>query len=158
MNTDFPNAKNATHSLSAPYSYSLFTGANYNQNLAAEIAYTSLGTADLGGFVNLKGSAYSLSAIGKFPINDSFDLIGKLGIAKTDVYFETAGSVGGTETLFAPTLGAGVQFNSDGAESKSLSLHLLGRAQGIAVISHVYRDEKLLRHETKQLNDWIRQI
>ena len=45
-----------------------------------------------------------------------------------------------------------------GAESESLALHLLGRAQGVAVISHVYRDAKLLRHETKTLRDWISQL
>jgi len=45
-----------------------------------------------------------------------------------------------------------------GAESESLALHLLGRAQGVAVISHVYRDAKLLRNETKILRDWISQL
>lgn len=45
-----------------------------------------------------------------------------------------------------------------GAEAESLALHLLGRAQGIAVISHVYRDVKLLRYETKILRDWISQL
>lgn len=45
-----------------------------------------------------------------------------------------------------------------GSESESLALHLLGRAQGIAVISHVYRDKKLLQHETIQLCDWIRKL
>lgn len=45
-----------------------------------------------------------------------------------------------------------------GAESESLALHLLGRAQGVAVISHVYHDAKLLRYETKILRDWISQL
>ena len=44
------------------------------------------------------------------------------------------------------------------SEAESLALHLLGRAQGIAVISHVYRDAKLLRHETRLLRDWINQL
>jgi AcrR family transcriptional regulator len=42
-----------------------------------------------------------------------------------------------------------------GDESAHLALHLLGRAQGIAVISHVYRDAKLLRRETSHLTEWI---
>ncbi len=45
-----------------------------------------------------------------------------------------------------------------GSESESMALHLLGRAQGIAVISHVYRDKKLLQRETNQLTDWIRHL
>ena len=44
------------------------------------------------------------------------------------------------------------------SEAESLALHLLGRAQGIAVISHVYRDTKLLRHETRLLRNWIKQL
>ena len=42
-----------------------------------------------------------------------------------------------------------------GAEAESLALHLLGRAQGVAVISQVYRDVKLLRHEAAILREWI---
>lgn len=40
-------------------------------------------------------------------------------------------------------------------EADTLALHLLGRAQGIAVITHVYRDPKLLRRETDALAAWI---
>ena len=43
-------------------------------------------------------------------------------------------------------------------DADALALHLLGRAQGIAVISHVYRDKKLLGREADQLKDWIEQI
>ena len=45
-----------------------------------------------------------------------------------------------------------------GTEAQSLALHLLGRAQGIAVISHVYQDTKLLQRETSQLKAWISQL
>lgn len=41
-------------------------------------------------------------------------------------------------------------------EADALALHLLGRAQGVAVISHVYRDAKLLQQETAVLQEWIR--
>lgn len=41
-------------------------------------------------------------------------------------------------------------------DADALALHLLGRAQGVAVISHVYRDTKLLQQETAALRDWIR--
>lgn len=45
-----------------------------------------------------------------------------------------------------------------GDEAEPLALHLLGRAQGIAVISHVYQDPKLLLRETGQLEAWIGQL
>lgn len=44
------------------------------------------------------------------------------------------------------------------AEAGNLALHLLGRAQGIAVISQVYQDKQLLKHETGQLTAWIQQL
>ncbi|MDD5366648.1 MAG: TetR/AcrR family transcriptional regulator [Gallionellaceae bacterium] len=43
-------------------------------------------------------------------------------------------------------------------KAKSLALHLLGRAQGITVIAHVYQDPKLLRRETTNLQTWIRNL
>lgn len=42
-----------------------------------------------------------------------------------------------------------------GKEANPLALHLLGRAQGIAVISHVYQDKPFLAREIEQLENWI---
>lgn len=41
------------------------------------------------------------------------------------------------------------------ADAKALALHLLGRAQGVAVIAHVYGDQKLLKRETDALREWV---
>lgn len=51
------------------------------------------------------------------------------------------------------------QFRALGAgnEATTLALHLLGRAQGVAVIAHVYQDATLLQREVAQLETWIRQ-
>ncbi len=57
--------------------------------------------------------------------------------------------------LFRDWLCARFRELGKGAEAESLALHLLGRAQGIAVITHVYRDQKLLRQETSRLQAWI---
>lgn len=43
-------------------------------------------------------------------------------------------------------------------EAEMLALHLLGRAQGIAVIAHVYQDATLLQRETDQLHAWINSL
>ncbi len=45
-----------------------------------------------------------------------------------------------------------------GDDARPLALHLLGRAQGISVMAHVYQDAKLLRRETEQLETWIDQL
>jgi AcrR family transcriptional regulator len=43
-------------------------------------------------------------------------------------------------------------------DADRLALHLLGRAQGIAVISHVYNDKAYLERETRQLANWVEQL
>lgn len=43
----------------------------------------------------------------------------------------------------------------DCADPTAAALHLLGRAQGIAVIAQVYRDEAWLQREVAQLKAWI---
>jgi AcrR family transcriptional regulator len=43
-------------------------------------------------------------------------------------------------------------------DADHLALHLLGRAQGISLISHVYLDQKYLERETRLLADWIDQL
>ena len=39
--------------------------------------------------------------------------------------------------------------------SADLALELLARAQGICIISHVYRDDKFLNAKIKELKNWI---
>ena len=46
----------------------------------------------------------------------------------------------------------------DQAEAEAMSLHLLGRAQGIAVIAQVYHDADVLKRETQWLAEWVREL
>jgi len=41
------------------------------------------------------------------------------------------------------------------AEAQSLALHLLGRAQGISLIAHVYQDAAVLQREVTTLRAWV---
>lgn len=59
--------------------------------------------------------------------------------------------------LFRHWLAARFQELGKTDDADALALHLLGRAQGIAVIAHVYKDTKLLQRETKQLRAWVEQ-
>ena len=45
---------------------------------------------------------------------------------------------------------------TDNAET--MGLHLLGRAQGIAVIAQVYHDADVLKRETQWLAEWVREL
>ena len=40
-------------------------------------------------------------------------------------------------------------------EARDLSLHLLSRGQGIALITNTYRDKSFLQREAAELNSWI---
>lgn len=60
--------------------------------------------------------------------------------------------------LFRDWLAARFTELNYGNEARPLALHLLGRAQGIAVMVHVYRDAKLLKREADQLGAWIDQL
>ena len=60
--------------------------------------------------------------------------------------------------LFRDWLAAQLEALGYAGEAESLALHLLGRAQGVAVIAHVYHDAKLLHAETERLEAWIGQL
>ncbi len=57
--------------------------------------------------------------------------------------------------LFRAWLAARFTELGAGEKADQLALHLFGRLQGVAVISHVYRDRQFLERETRQLEAWI---
>lgn len=57
--------------------------------------------------------------------------------------------------LFQAWLAANLRALGCGDRADAQAMHLLGRAQGVAVITQVYRDATLLKRETDLLADWI---
>lgn len=106
MKTDIPGLNTTA------LSWSLFAGTAINRFLAAEVAYTNLGSTDLGGGTNLKGTTYSLNLVGNIPVTQAISMFAKFGFANTGVYSETGGASGTTYSLAAPTIGLGVQVNA----------------------------------------------
>ncbi len=104
MKNDIPGNSNT----SIPWN--LVAGTSINQFLAAEIAYTNLGTTDLGSGINLKGAAYSLNLVGTIPVTQAVSMYAKFGFANTGVYSESGSSTGATISYAAPTIGLGVRF------------------------------------------------
>ena len=103
MKTDIPGVSGRS------VAWSLFAGTEINRFLAAEVAYTNLGTTDLGGSAYLKGTSYSLNLVGKIPVTKSVSMFAKFGFANTGVFVETNGTAGTTFSQAAPTIGLGVQ-------------------------------------------------
>lgn len=90
--------------------YGGLLGYKYSKNLAAEVQFTGIGqVTDVAG-ATAKGDAFSVAAVGIIPMNDSFELFGKLGFASTKTTV-SAGFVNGGATRSALTYGLGAQYN-----------------------------------------------
>jgi OOP family OmpA-OmpF porin len=80
-------------------------GYSFNQNVAAEVAYTNLGSADYYG-TSITGHVFSVAAVGSLPLNKDFSLLGKLGVASST--YEVSGY---SESKSDLTYGIGAQYN-----------------------------------------------
>jgi OOP family OmpA-OmpF porin len=80
-------------------------GYSFNQNVAAEVAYTNLGSADYYG-TSITGHVFSVAAVGSLPLNKDFSLLGKLGVASSTVEVP-----GYSESKTDLTYGIGAQYN-----------------------------------------------
>lgn len=82
----------------------IFAGVKFNQNFGFEAAYTDLGKVrNLTNEVKL--SAWDLSLVGTLPLNATFSLNGKLGMANS----KSAQTLGGTGKRTAATFGISAQ-------------------------------------------------
>ncbi len=106
------NGLGAFPSDSKDTSYSLYGGSYFNNNFGLELGYTDFGrVARAGGSTRADG--VNLSAVGRLPLNPSFNLLGKLGATygRTDVSAAPASGVtSGRETGFGVSYGLGVEY------------------------------------------------
>lgn len=103
--------------------YGVFGGYRYNENLAAEVAYSgaSYFNTTVGGVQYLsKQIALSVAAVGTYPINDSFSVYGKLGAAMASS--ENNAVAEQTTRRFGPTAGIGAQYKFTPAIAMRLSV------------------------------------
>lgn len=110
----------------------LFVGYRFNDYLGLEAAYIDFGKEkftyqdpSVHGSGNVKVSAYSMAAVGRLPLGNSFALLGKIGVANAQAKYNdnwsdtgVPGSTSGTKNTTVPVLGIGVDY----ALGKSLSL------------------------------------
>jgi len=88
-------------------SFAILGGYTFNENIAAEIAYTNFGS-ESGGGITSKSSSMSISGVGSFPINEQLSVFAKLGFAST-----TLEILGQSDSKSDLTYGFGGQFNLD---------------------------------------------
>ena len=93
--------------------YSLYGGSLLNSNFGLELGYTDFGRIARGGGTT-RAHGINLSAVGQYPLTQSFSVFGKLGAnyGRTEVT-SVAGSgvAAGKESGFASTYGLGVNFD-----------------------------------------------
>jgi opacity protein-like surface antigen len=93
--------------------YKLGLGWQFNRYVAAELAYTDLGQADIEGSAfgaYLHATAYEASAIGTYPLGDTiFSLLGRLGLAYAKTKYGR--DLEGESTATSLTYGAGLQLD-----------------------------------------------
>jgi opacity protein-like surface antigen len=93
--------------------YSLRAGSYVNNTFGLEAGYTDFGNINRAGG-STKANGLNLSLIGKFPLSEQFNILGKVGTtySRTEVSaVPGTGVVPGSESGFELSYGLGVEFN-----------------------------------------------
>ena len=93
--------------------YSVRAGSYGNNMFGLEAGYTDFGNINRGGG-STKANGLNLSLIGKFPLSDQFNILGKVGTtySRTEVSASPLSGVAtGKESGFELSYGLGVEFN-----------------------------------------------
>lgn len=100
--------------------YRIGVGYQFNQNFGLEANYVDFGNLGVSGTYlgvpftyDAEANAFQLAVTGTMPINESFAVIGKLGMARTSVDVTVAGAVTRTasDDSTGLTYGIGVRYN-----------------------------------------------
>lgn len=91
--------------------YSIYAGSYINNNLGFEAGYVDFGRIGRAGG-NTKANGINLSVVGKLPLGNSFNLLGKVGTTygRTEVSSLDAGVTAGTEEEFGWSYGLGAEY------------------------------------------------
>jgi OmpA-OmpF porin, OOP family len=93
--------------------YSLYGGSYFNSNFGFELGFNDFGRVSrFGG--STKASGISLSLVGKLPVGESFNVLGRVGgtYARTDISAAPAtGIASGRDNRFDVSYGIGAEYN-----------------------------------------------
>lgn len=112
-------------------SYGAFIGYNFHENFAAEISARRLGEWDQFG-ANLKANQYAASIIGTLPLQNNFNVFGRLGYNQVEAKASYLGSSAkdhdngvlygvGVGYSFTPTISGRIEFQKPTSDSQNLS-------------------------------------
>jgi OOP family OmpA-OmpF porin len=106
-------------------SYGAFLGYNFHQNFAAEI-----GARRLGSWEGVDVNQYQASLIGTLPLQNNFNVFGRLGYNKLDADSNGRGDASDNGALygvgvgysFTPTIAGRVEFQKPSSDSHNISV------------------------------------
>ena len=112
-------------------SYGAFLGYNFHENFAAEIGARRLGSWDIGP-VGVDANQYAASIIGTLPLQNNFNVFGRLGYNKVEAKAEYQGFSAdaddsgvlygvGVGYQFTPTISGRVEFQKPSSDSRNIS-------------------------------------
>ena len=92
--------------------YNIYGGTYFNNNFGVELGYTDFGKINRGGG-ETEAEGINLSLVGRLPLSNSFNLLGKLGTTygRTDVSSQGFGVASGKETGFGVSYGIGAEYS-----------------------------------------------
>ena len=92
--------------------YSITGGSYFNNNLGLEIGYTDFGNISRAGGTT-RAEGLNISLVGKLPMSESFNLLGKIGLTygRTSVSTQPgSGIADGTENGWGVSMGLGAEY------------------------------------------------
>ena len=92
--------------------YNIYAGSYFSSNFGLELGYTDFGNVSRAGG-NTKAKGVNLSLVGKFPLSNAFNLLGKLGTTYGRTSVSSApgsGVASGSENGFGVSYGVGAEY------------------------------------------------
>jgi len=114
--------------------FKIFGGFQFTKNWGAEVGYVDFGKAGIGGFGDIGVTALTLAGTGTLPLNESFSLLGKVGMANWDASGSASSGDSGTDLFygigarynFNKNLSVQVEFETFSAEDDSVNMTSVG--------------------------------
>ena len=114
----YSNSNPGGADFSNPNAMRISGGYHFSPIFAVEGGYAVVGDSTLNsgtGSATIRNSAVQVAAIGTYPVSDTFDLFGKLGVSVNSIKASGTGSMSGLNvshsTSWSSMIGIGVQYN-----------------------------------------------
>jgi OmpA-OmpF porin, OOP family len=96
--------------LDSDTSFQIYGGYMFTENLGAEGGYASYGTFDASAGGNFEADGFYAAGVGRYPITDKFEFVGKVGVVHYGYESVSAGGAKSSGDGTSALLGVGVDY------------------------------------------------